>query len=110
MRYFGLKNYVTLYIVIYTGGTKVTFQDVLRFATGLETLPAVGFAPTPTVTFRHRRDKTATQDKFLALGNTCANQILLPVDERHRRFVRFKEDLELAFVCGLEFTSDVYLE
>ncbi len=81
------------------GGTPVSFCDLLSFATGLTHVPAIGFDSIPSVTFKHAKDvgQGKPDDKILAKGNTCANQIVLPVDERHRRFVKFKDELEMAF-------------
>lgn len=93
-------------LVVSTGGSKVTYQDVLCFATCLEVTPALGYDPQPSVTFKHRRDTAKKNDKLLAVGNTCANQIILPVDDRHRRFIRFKDELELAILGAVEFASD----
>lgn len=88
------------------GGSSAQFTDIMRFVTGLDSLPAVGLLPSPTVTFQHRRDLKASKDKLLPKANTCANQLIIIVDERHRRFKRFKEELEMAILCSEGFTSD----
>ena len=80
---------------------KTTFTMILGFTTGVPGLPPAGFNPTPTIAFRHRRDLKydKASDKFLVVANTCCNKIILPVDHRQRRGIKFMNDLELAF-CG----------
>lgn len=48
----------------------VTLVDILKFTTGAGSLPPLGFIPEPSIGFH--------DDKF-PKGNTCANQIILPL-------------------------------
>lgn len=48
-----------------------TLKDLLIFATGVDSIPPLGFPTKPVLTFLHSEDK-------YPLANTCALQLKLP--------------------------------
>ena len=62
----------------------MTLLDVLKFATGAGTLPPLGFIPKPSISFHDHNG--------FPRGNTCANQIVLPLflnEDTFRRNVTY---------------------
>ena len=55
-------------------------STLLVFVTGLDEIPALGFEPTPSVTFGHAEDLSATDlTSQFPVANTCSHQLRLPV-------------------------------
>ncbi len=101
---------VQVFLCYIAGGSPVSLSLLLRFVTGLDYPPAIGFIPSPSVSFIHRRDvtyKLSTQDRLLSQANTCANELIIPADERVTRFRGFKDDLEWAILGGTAFASEL---
>ena len=69
--------------------TEVVFSlgDVLQFVTTSPSIPAVGFQPRPVIAFSHLDASRKLQ------ANTCANQLLLPVNDLLLNYNSFKEEI-----------------
>ena len=53
-------------------------ETLLVFATGADTIPALGFDPQPTITFGHDVEVTDFTAAY-PVANTCTNTLRLPV-------------------------------
>ena len=54
-------------------------KQLLIFVTGMDSIPALGFMPQPSVTFRHKADLDCSDPTWeFPLANTCSNSISLP--------------------------------
>lgn len=76
---------------------------LLVFATGMNTIPALGFDPEPTLAFKHPED-TDPSDKAgdFPFANTCTNTILLPVLNSYDKFA---ENVTSAIMLATTFTA-----
>ncbi len=76
--------------------------QLLIFATGLETIPPLGFEPEPAIRFRHNEDLDSN-DKTAAypISNTCTNTLWLPVVSSYSQFA---ENMQTAIVECYSFT------
>ena len=70
------------------------FVDILIFATGGDTVPAIGFQPEPSLTF-------ATDDTMFPRGKTCGNTLELPLI--HQTYATFKEQMEFGILNSIGF-------
>lgn len=58
---------------------------LLRLVTGSDTIPPLGFAPTPNIAFSHEED-VEEHERRLARISTCDNRLTVPVIRRYRDF------------------------
>jgi len=78
-------------------------QDLLIFATGMNSVPALGFAPEPTIKFKHPDDcAPEDQAKDFPYANTCTNTLVLPV---LFSYDQFSENLVAAITMAKTFTD-----
>ncbi|XP_074656802.1 G2/M phase-specific E3 ubiquitin-protein ligase-like [Tubulanus polymorphus] len=59
--------------------------DFIRFITGLEEIPVLGFSPKLTLQFRHRGD-IGDCTKDFPIANTCGNVLSVPVHNSYELF------------------------
>lgn len=82
------------------GETKLVMQDILRFCTGIEIEPILGFQIPPSIEFKH--------DKGMSLptANTCVNRLVLPCPENicDRNF----EEGKMFKLYDMGFTSEYF--
>ena len=99
-----LHETIDLLIFFSEGLVPVTFEQLIQFVTGVDSIPPAGFSPGPSISFAHRTDYAGTYrntDRFLTRANTCANQVVIAVDERTRRYQKFKDNMVWAMAgCG----------
>ena len=69
--------------------TEVVFSlgDILQFVTACPSIPAVGYQPRPVIAFNHLDTSRKLQ------ANTCANKLLLPVNDLLLNYDSFKEEI-----------------
>lgn len=77
-------NCVTLFVCL-TVENDASLGDILVFFTGLDSVPALGFSPKPSLEF-------ITHSRF-PLANTCENILHIPV---HAVYTAFKSDMDFA--------------
>lgn len=68
-----------------TVANNVSLEDILVFLTGCDSVPALGFSPTPSLEF-------ITYSRF-PQANTCENILRIPV---HAEYTAFKSDMDFA--------------
>ena len=79
--------------------TEVVFSlgDVLQFVTANPSIPAVGFQPRPVIAFNHLDASRKLQ------ANTCANQLLLPVNDLLLKYNSVKEEITSCIIMSSGF-------
>jgi hypothetical protein len=75
---------------------------LLIFATGLDTIPPLGFEPTPSLTFGHGED-VAIDDirRQFPIAHTCTNSLRIPLIATYDKF---KENMNAALDMVNTFT------
>ncbi len=77
---------------------KVTFDNLLMFATGTDRIPALGFDPEPTLEFLHIPVNGSL--RIYPEANTCGLVLRLPL---HVSYESFNESMILGIVQSLHF-------
>uniref|UniRef100_A0A3Q2FLA8 G2/M-phase specific E3 ubiquitin protein ligase n=1 Tax=Cyprinodon variegatus TaxID=28743 RepID=A0A3Q2FLA8_CYPVA len=75
------------------GRSSVSLEDVLRFATGANKLPAAGLFPPPSISFLHR---PWLDEGLFPQSKPTSNKLLLPVTSTYK-----------AFKCSMEHLQDI---
>lgn len=62
-------------------GSQLGLKDLLRFATGADAVPPLGFNPNPTLRFIHKEDLPMNEHHMAEFprSNTCGLELRLPV-------------------------------
>lgn len=78
--------------------------DLLRFVTGLESVPPMGFDPELQITFC-RRDRLSNGDATLdfPVANTCSNTLRLPVVSSYETF---STNITAAIMMATTFSAE----
>lgn len=77
---------------------------MLRFATGLDQPPPLGFEPSPSLVFAHTDSMPEGDPRIgFPIANTCANILHLPVLEAYNVF---KQNMMAAIVFATTFSSE----
>jgi hypothetical protein len=79
--------------LVSVGRCATSLEDVLIFATSADVVPAVGFSPSPTLSFLHPLDPAGA----FPVSQPSSNRLLLPVVPSYQAF---KKHMEYA-VCQL---------
>lgn len=77
---------------------RVTFDDLLMFATGTNRIPPLGFDPVPTLAFLH--DPVNGVKRVFPEANTCGLILRLPV---HATYDSFSSHMILGIVQSPHF-------
>jgi len=87
--------------LFYSGGRRgpVTLEHILKFATGSEEEPVLGFTLNPTIHF------TEVLNSFVPTANTCSNTLNLP---RPSSNASLPEDERLFYFYDLAFSNTFF--
>ena len=93
-----------MHVVIF-GQADGELQTLLVFATGMDSIPPLGFHPEPEITFGHPEDLDPDDASVgYPVANTCGNQLRLPILKTYPEFVA---NMRSALEMALNFFSTV---
>ncbi|XP_071810893.1 G2/M phase-specific E3 ubiquitin-protein ligase-like [Apostichopus japonicus] len=78
----------------------ISHRDILIFATGLDTVPAIGFQSSPQLQFLHDAEINEGQISQFPKAHTCACILKLPI---HNSYELFKEKMEFGISSAAGF-------
>ncbi|PIK51156.1 putative G2/M phase-specific E3 ubiquitin-protein ligase-like [Apostichopus japonicus] len=78
----------------------ISHRDILIFATGLDTVPAIGFQSSPQLQFLHDAEINEGQISQFPKAHTCACILKLPI---HNSYELFKEKMEFGILSAAGF-------
>lgn len=77
-------NFIDFDLITITEDGKLNL--LLKFATGLETIPPLGIDPQPSISFGHPEDLQGDVTAAFPMANTCANTLRIPVLRNYETF------------------------
>ena len=89
------------------GTMAISFEQLMQFITGSREIPPSGLSPQPIITFHHSTDwrHNGTASAFFIKANTCANNLILPVDNVDS-YATFRQNFQNALELYSGFTHE----